>query len=267
MRHTSAVRPGSDAATPATPGGLPDAELVGAIGGEYRSGVERAPVADVLLHVAEPENGVLSMPVPTVSAWAAEQEAAARERRALMQAAIDVMCEHPDRSPRVSDIVARADLSNTAFYRHFRSKDDLVLAILDDGRRTLLGYLDHLMAGAPTAEDRVRRWIEGMMAQAVDPDAAAATRAVHVNAARIDGGVGDKGRRAEAELRELLEDALREVASADPARDAYVIWQAVVGSMTDFLVREVGPSPDDVRHLARFCVDGIGASHGASHGT
>jgi len=228
-----------------------------AIGGEYRSGVARVPVADRLAPVEERQNPVLSM-----AAWAAEQEAAERERRVLMDAALSVMCEEPARSPRVSDIVARAGLSNSAFYRHFRGKDDLVLAILDDGRRTLLAYLEHLMAGAPTAEAQVRRWIEGMMAQAVDPAAAAATRAVHLNAARIDGGAGEKGRRAEAELRALLEAALRKARSVDPARDAYVIWEAVVGSMTDFLVRRVEPSSDDVGHLARFCVAGVGVTDG-----
>lgn len=197
-----------------------------------------------------------------MSAWAAEREAGERERRQLMAAALDVMCELPDKSPRVSDIVTRAGLSNNAFYRHFRSKDDLVLAILDDGRRTLLGYLDHLMAEETTREGKVRRWIEGMMAQAVDSDAAVATRAVHRNAARVDGGVGDKGRRAEADLRALLETALRDAGSADPARDAYVVFQAVVASMTDFLVRQVKPSAEDITHLASFCVAGLGVSDG-----
>jgi AcrR family transcriptional regulator len=219
--------------------------------------VDPAPAVELAAHSQLAENDVLSL-----SEWAAEQEATERERRLLMQAAIDVMCEQPDKSPRVADIVARARLSNNAFYRHFRSKDDLVLEILDDGRRTLLGYLDHLMSEARTGEAKVRRWIEGMMAQAVHHDAATATRAVHVNAARADGGVGDRGRRAEADLRALLETALRAAASSDPARDAYVIWQAVVGAMTDFLVREVKPSPADINHLASFCVDGIGASDG-----
>jgi AcrR family transcriptional regulator len=231
--------------------------LVEAIGAEYRSPVDRAPVADLLPDADPARNDVLSM-----SAWVAEREAVAREREALMRAALDVMCEQPERSPRVSDIVARAGLSNSAFYRHFRSKDDLVLAILDDGRRTLLGYLDHLMASASTSEGKVRRWIEGMMAQAIDPDAAAATRAVHLNAARIDGGAGEKGRRAEAELRALLETALRDSVTSDPVRDAAVIWQAVVGSMTDLLVRGIQPSPVDVRHLAAFCVAGIGSCDG-----
>jgi AcrR family transcriptional regulator len=205
----------------------------------------------------ERENEILS-----VSAWAAEQETVARERRQLMQAALDVMRADPDRSPRVSDIVSKAGLSNNAFYRHFRSKDDLVLAILDDGRRTLLGYLEHLMAEEDTGDGKVRRWIEGMMTQAVDPDAAAATRAVHVNATRADGGVGEKGRRAEDDLRALLSTALVQTASVDPQRDAHVIFHTVVGTMTDYLVRQQKPSARDVKHLAAFCVAGIGVANG-----
>jgi AcrR family transcriptional regulator len=219
--------------------------------------MEPAGAAEVLVDGSERENEILS-----ISAWAAEQETVTRERRQLMQAALDVMRADPDRSPRVSDIVSRAGLSNNAFYRHFRSKDDLVLAILDDGRRTLLGYLEHLMAEEETGDGKVRRWIEGMMTQAVDPDAAAATRAVHVNATRADGGVGEKGRRAEDDLRALLSTALVQTASVDPQRDAYVIFHAVVGTMTDYLVRQQKPSARDVKHLAAFCVAGIGVANG-----
>jgi AcrR family transcriptional regulator len=219
--------------------------------------MEPAGAAEVLVDGGERENEVLS-----ISAWAAEQETVTRERRQLMQAALDVMRADPDRSPRVSDIVSRAGLSNNAFYRHFRSKDDLVLAILDDGRRTLLGYLEHLMAEEDTGDGKVRRWIEGMMTQAVDPDAAAATRAVHVNATRADGGVGEKGRRAEDDLRALLSTALVQTASVDPQRDAHVIFHAVVGTMTDYLVRQQKPSARDVKHLAAFCVAGIGVANG-----
>jgi AcrR family transcriptional regulator len=219
--------------------------------------MEPAGAAEVLVARSERENEILS-----ISAWAAEQQTVTRERRQLMQAALDVMRADPDRSPRVSDIVSSAGLSNNAFYRHFRSKDDLVLAILDDGRRTLLGYLEHLMTEEDTGDGKVRRWIEGMMTQAVDPDAAAATRAVHVNATRADGGVGEKGRRAEDDLRALLSTALVQTASVDPQRDAHVIFHAVVGTMTDYLVRQQKPSARDVKHLAAFCVAGIGVANG-----
>jgi AcrR family transcriptional regulator len=102
-----------------------------------------------------------------------------------MQAALDDGRRH---GPEPACDIRRAGLSNNSFYRHVRSKDDLVLAILDDGRRTLLGYLEHLMAEEATGEGKAWRWIEGMMAQAVDPDAASATRAGNRLGAGMESG-------------------------------------------------------------------------------
>jgi AraC-like DNA-binding protein len=36
--------------------------------------------------------------------------------------------------PRVREILSEAGLSTQAFYRHFASKDELLLVVLDDGR-------------------------------------------------------------------------------------------------------------------------------------
>src|SRR5207253_635888 len=92
-----------------------------------------------------------------------------------------------DGRPRVADIVAAAGLSNDAFYRHFPSKEALVNAIIEDGAERLRGYLAHQMDKAPTPELKVRRWVEGVLAQAADDELASATLAVLWNA----GGVGD----------------------------------------------------------------------------
>jgi len=114
----------------------------------------------------------------------------AGEVRRLLDAALEVMhrCGTSSR-PRVADIVAAAGLSNDAFYRHFRSKDDLVNALLEDGAERLRGYLAHQMAKARTPDAQVRRWVEGVLAQASDSRVADATRAVLRNA----GGPGDSG--------------------------------------------------------------------------
>src|SRR5690349_23570118 len=88
----------------------------------------------------------------------ARREAAyAEEVRRLLDAGLDVMrrCGTTSR-PRVADIVAAAGLSNDAFYRHFRSKDALVAALVDDGALRLRSYLDHQMAKEPTPEAQVR---------------------------------------------------------------------------------------------------------------
>ena len=71
----------------------------------------------------------------------------ASEVRRLLDAGLEVIrrCGTSSR-PRVADIVAEAGLSNDAFYRHFRSKDALVTAILEDGGERLQSYVAHQMA-------------------------------------------------------------------------------------------------------------------------
>ena len=83
-------------------------------------------------------------------ALAARQDAHLREFHAFVDAAYEVMARSGGIDPKVSDIVAEAGLSNTAFYRNFDSKDELLLAVLDDGRQRLVDYLARRMAPAPT---------------------------------------------------------------------------------------------------------------------
>ncbi len=122
----------------------------------------------------------------------------ASEVRRLLDAALEVIrrCGTSSR-PRVADIVVEAGLSNDAFYRHFRSKDALVTAILEDGGERLQSYLAHQMAKESTPEGQVRRWVPGVLAQA-DKDIAATTLAVLWNARAL---VGDRRRVATSPAR------------------------------------------------------------------
>ena len=65
----------------------------------------------------------------------------------LIEAAVVVMQRSTSKNPTVSvsDTITEAGLSNQAFYRHFQGKDEFLLAILDDGLRQLLVYLEREM--------------------------------------------------------------------------------------------------------------------------
>src|SRR5688500_7848449 len=65
---------------------------------------------------------------------AGRYQAYADEVRRLVDAGYAVMRRTGGVDPRVGDIVREARLSNQAFYRHFRGKDELLLAVLDDGQ-------------------------------------------------------------------------------------------------------------------------------------
>ena len=58
-------------------------------------------------------------------------------------------------------------LSNQAFYRHFQSKEELLLAVLDQGGRQLDAYLRKRMAAQADPVDKVRAWVRGFAAQAI----------------------------------------------------------------------------------------------------
>lgn len=205
-------------------------------------------------------------PAPDVAARIAQRTLARRgpdyaaEVRRLLDAGLAVMrrCGTSSR-PRVADIVAAAGLSNDAFYRHFESKDALVLAILQDGTERLMSYLTHQMAKEETAEEKVRRWVEGILSQAADEEVAAATLAVLWNASGVVSDGPPVGRAsASAQLATLLHEPLQALGSSNPARDASLLGHAIVGALSDYLWARKRPTTDDVEHMVAFCLRAVG---------
>jgi len=175
----------------------------------------------------------------------------AGEVRRLLDAALDLMRRGGTTSrPRVADIVAEAGLSNDAFYRHFPSKDALVAAILEDGTERLLSYLAHQMAKEATPEGQVRRWVEGVLAQAADQDIATTTLAVLWNAGSVGQGLPSASR----PLGALLRDPFAALGSAAPDADATFVAHAVVGVMSDHLWGRSRPSRAEIDHMTDLCL-------------
>jgi AcrR family transcriptional regulator len=187
---------------------------------------------------------------------AVRSEAYAEEVRSLVEAGYAVMRRTGSLEPRVNDIVREAGLSNQAFYRHFRSKDELLVAILDDGQRQLVTYLEHRMANTTTAEGRVRAWVQGVMEQARNTAAAENTRPFAINSARLADQFPEEVARSRELLLRPLRGAVAE-AGSDPQRDADAVYHLVIGCMNDALVARQPPSRDDVDHLEQFVLGGL----------
>lgn len=86
-----------------------------------------------------------------------------------MDAALHVMRRNGFQGASVQDILDHAGLSTRAFYRQFRSKDDLLLAMFRTASDPDVAQVTRAAAGAPTALDAVRTWIDEMLAMAFDP--------------------------------------------------------------------------------------------------
>ena len=185
------------------------------------------------------------------------------EVRRLLDAALAVMARNGTQArARVSDIVTAAGLSNEAFYRHFKSKDALVGAVLEDGAERLRSYLAHQMAKEPSPAGKVRRWVDGVLSQA-DRDIAATTLAVLWNAGPTDGGLASGRHFASAPLATLLHQPFSELGSRTPDVYASLAAHAVLGTLSDHLWRGTRPTGREVSAIVDFCVGACAGGHTA----
>jgi AcrR family transcriptional regulator len=188
----------------------------------------------------------------------------------LIAACLAVSRKTGDFDPRVSDILAEAGLSNQAFYRHFQSKEELLLAVLDQGIRQLDAYLRKRMAVQTDPLDKVRAWVRGFAAQAIDPMAAAATRPFMFPSARLYERFPEEIPAAEQLYLDSVAEALTDARAAgtvrpdlDPAADSIFIYDLVKNWLERQLREDPRPPEADiVRRAARleaFIMRAIGA--------
>jgi AcrR family transcriptional regulator len=193
---------------------------------------------------------------------------AADEVQRIIDATYRVIEREGAVEPKVRDILAEAGLANQAFYRHFASKDDLLLVILDDGRRRIAGYLAHRMekVAAKGAVAQVQAWIEGVMAQAADPDAASRTRPFVAGLQRLTELHPDQQRASVDLLVSQVAGALRAGVESgelpeelDVARSARHVYVLAIGTMEEHVLAGTRPTRADTRELVAFSLRALGA--------
>jgi AcrR family transcriptional regulator len=182
------------------------------------------------------------------------QRAAAEEVERILAAAVRVMERVAPEPPRVSDIVAEAGSSNKAFYRYFAGKDELILAVMERGIAIVVSYLQHQMAKENRPEDRVARWIEGTLAQVADPHLISMSRAV---AAQLSNWLA-ADREMMRPLRDLLTAPVTALGSTDIERDVEAVYGGTVAMMRRYVGSADRPGPEDIEHLVKFCLLGLG---------
>ena len=187
----------------------------------------------------------------------------AREIARIIEATYRVIQRTNSFDPTVRDILKDSRLSTDAFYRHFRSKDELMLALLDDGRQRLVSYLEHRMAKASSPSSRIRAWIEGVLTQAKDPNAAARTRPFLANRDRLAAEFPAEQHASVDALIELLATEIVRLPGRRPpdvtrARaDAEAIYDVTFGALHRYLTNGTKPRPADVDRVVAFCLAAV----------
>ena len=185
-----------------------------------------------------------------------ETEVAAEVRRLMKGAQVVFRRCGTKESPRVADILAEVGMSNDAFYRHFKSKDELVGAIIEDGSRRMCAAIGTRMAVVATPQERVALLVRTILGIVVDPTASENLRVLTWNGART---ADDTTRRlvARSSLAQLLVQPMRDLGSAQPERDAHSVCDTALGRLEHFMWRRESPTADDIEHVVTFCLRAI----------
>lgn len=201
---------------------------------------------------------------------AAEQRQAelAEGMQRIVEATYELVEQTGTVEPPMRQILARTGLSTQAFYRLFRSKDELMLALLDDGRRRLVAHLERRMQRAGSPAGQVRAWIDGVMAQAADTRAASRTRPFVAGEARIAETFPEEHAASVDQLVALLVPPLTALgrgsrangASTRVQRDAEAVYRLTFATLRDHLLSREKPAPATVEHLVAFAMRGTGAA-------
>lgn len=194
---------------------------------------------------------------------AQRRDAYVQEVQAVVDATYRLIARTGSFDPKLREILRETGLSTQAFYKHFRSKDELMLVLLDDGRRQLVGYLEHRMDKVSDPADKLRAWIEGVLAQASHPDVAARTRPFLAHQDRL----AEQFPEEQQQSVDLLVGLVATVIESMPGprskqsvrRDAQAVYELVMGTLHRHVAHGSRPAPAEVDHLVRFCLQALGA--------
>jgi AcrR family transcriptional regulator len=170
------------------------------------------------------------------------REKSAEELARILDAAEAVLASGGYDGLRVDDVLEAAGLSTRAFYRHFKGKSELFVALID---REMAGANERLgarlrRAGGP--EEQVRAWVSATVALAYDPRLAARTRLFFVGNETLATEFPVELERCVRMLLEPLEAAISAGVDAgvfhtdDPEADAVAIHHLCTGLMSDRLM-------------------------------
>lgn len=103
-------------------------------------------------------------------ATATRQERKQRTRRALLDAALELLEEQSFSSLSLRQVTRAAGIVPTAFYRHFDSMEELGLALIDESFRTLRAMIRDARADPRTYEHVIRNSVEILVREVHEHD-------------------------------------------------------------------------------------------------
>jgi AcrR family transcriptional regulator len=116
---------------------------------------------------------------------AGQQAAFETEIRSVFTATLDLAAASPTCDVTMAQVLKESGLSASTFYRYFRSKEELWLAIVSFGRERLVDHIEHKMAEAPDPHSAIGTWTDCILDQARNETAARRSRPYAVMRPRL----------------------------------------------------------------------------------
>jgi AcrR family transcriptional regulator len=182
-----------------------------------------------------------------------EEEQEARPER-LVQAARELATESGSAAFTVAQVTMRAGLSLKSFYRCYPGKDDLLLALLAADSAIGAEVLEERMAGR-TGAAGVEAYFTELFEMLTWPGASGYAGILVREYLRLSEHHDDELRQSLAPLLDLL---ARNIESAQPKRDAHVMFGVLLGGIHDVVTGKVTDAGELARYLHRFCTQGVG---------
>jgi TetR/AcrR family transcriptional regulator, transcriptional repressor for nem operon len=174
--------------------------------------------------------------------YTAEHKQQTRER-VLKQAASDIRLHGPDRVA-VASIMAGAGLTHGGFYAHFASKDELLVAAIEQMFTEAVGNLQRLLADRPPAEG-LARYIDMYLSELHRDrrDAGCPLPAMAADLPRLGAPAREAFERGAATLTSRIAGVLGDMGLPEPGSLAVSMLSEMVGAVV--LARSIsdaGPS-------------------------
>lgn len=167
------------------------------------------------------------------------------QRRALLDAARDILALGSPEAPSLSAVAQRAGLARSSVYLYFRSREDLLEAVIADMFPRWAGFVAQRMASAATAAEQVLAYADANL-ELVAQGEHAVMRGLAM--AAPGAALAESSRLLHEQLRVPLVDAVSRSGSTQPQHSAELI-QAMVRAGSQMI--ENGVPPEDVRGLVK----------------
>jgi AcrR family transcriptional regulator len=188
----------------------------------------------------------------TFSPLAAEELETRPDR--LVAAARDLANETGSAAFTVAQVTGAAGLSLKSFYRCFRGKDELLLALLAADSAIGAQVLDDRI-GDRSGDEGLQAFFVEMFAMLALPGALGYAGVLVREHGRLMESHNDEQRAALAPLVDLLASFLD---SRDPHRDAETMFSVIERGIQDVVFGRVDDTVELGRYLYRFCTKGVG---------